>query len=179
MKFELLGRTVRFQGNPHMLDAEISRSGLRKSVARWEVAYFCQLVCDPPTPREPINNRRDRGSPNWIQRYPDRTDGNAVVERNGSPDQYDVGSQANQHSSVSIHAFPEEQDRTSDVRDVATRSHPTECEVILLSGVTGPQEGRNLTVLCGLPCLEHGDNSRLISNPLHGRASWCQAIYLS
>lgn len=51
MEFELLGQTIKFQGNPHMTDMAISGSRLRKLVARQKVAYFCQLMCESPDPR--------------------------------------------------------------------------------------------------------------------------------
>lgn len=59
MKFDLLGKAIKLQRNPQMAESAISGSGLRKLVARHEVAYFCQLVCDAPTPASSITNEID------------------------------------------------------------------------------------------------------------------------
>lgn len=48
MEFELLGKTIRIQGDSQVTETAISGKGLRRLVARQEVAYFCQLVCDNP-----------------------------------------------------------------------------------------------------------------------------------
>lgn len=37
---------VQLQGDPHLADSEISKAGLRKLIAKDEVAYFCQLRCE-------------------------------------------------------------------------------------------------------------------------------------
>lgn len=39
-------RKVRLQGDPHLADSEILKAGLRKLMAKDEVAYFCHLRCE-------------------------------------------------------------------------------------------------------------------------------------
>lgn len=54
MEFELLGRTIKLQGNSQIAESVISGNGLRRLVARREVAYFCQLVGDAPMPNNSV-----------------------------------------------------------------------------------------------------------------------------
>lgn len=48
LQFEKQGSKVTFQGIPHLAESEISGGGLRRLIARREVAYFCHLRCEPP-----------------------------------------------------------------------------------------------------------------------------------
>lgn len=48
IQFEIQGSAVKFQGSPHLGDLAISKSGLRRMMAKKEVTYFCHLACDPP-----------------------------------------------------------------------------------------------------------------------------------
>lgn len=48
MEFELGDLKVRLQGEPHLIDYEITKLGLRHLMAQKEVAYFCHLRCEDP-----------------------------------------------------------------------------------------------------------------------------------
>lgn len=43
MEFEEGGKRIRLQGDHQLLEAEISKSGLWKLIAKGEIAYFCHL----------------------------------------------------------------------------------------------------------------------------------------
>lgn len=48
MVFQIGDQSARFQEEPHLSDAEISKSGLRKLMAKGDIAYFCHLQGDQP-----------------------------------------------------------------------------------------------------------------------------------
>lgn len=46
MEFWDGARKVRLQGDPHLADSEILKSGLRRLMAKGEIGFFCQLRCE-------------------------------------------------------------------------------------------------------------------------------------
>lgn len=47
IQFDVQGSPVKFQGIPHLVDSAISNGGLRRLMAKKEVALFSHLSCDP------------------------------------------------------------------------------------------------------------------------------------
>lgn len=46
MEFHNGDKSIRFQGDPHLSEAKISKSGLRKLMANGDIAYFYHLQRD-------------------------------------------------------------------------------------------------------------------------------------
>lgn len=83
MEFVVNDQRIHIQGDPHLADFEISMSGLRRPVAREEVAYFCHLWCEEP-PEAP--------TPIWpelfgvLEEFRDMLEESRVLPRTGPTD---------------------------------------------------------------------------------------------